>query len=115
MYWYSAVVETVAMGSVGPLLCEWLVPLLIYSGVGECKGCDPCGQLLCGVLQAPSAVQALHTHSMAAHGRRTGAYKIIVATQWVGQLLCYSLIQLIGLGYSIDIVWRYFLKHIKSC
>ena len=40
----------------------------------SCKGCDPCGQLLCGMLQVPSAVHTLYTHSMAAHGRRTGAH-----------------------------------------
>ena len=39
------------MGSLGPLLCKWLVvPPLIHSGVGECKGCDPYGQLLYGIL-----------------------------------------------------------------
>ena len=46
-----------------------------------CKGCHPYGQLLCGMLQVPGAVQTLHTHSMAAHGRNTGAYNTPVTTQ----------------------------------
>ena len=33
------------------------------------------------VLQVPGAVQTLHTHSMAAHGRSTGAYNTPVTTQ----------------------------------
>ena len=45
------------------------------------KGFDPYGQLLCGMLQVPGAVQTLHTHSMAAHGCSTGAYNTPVATQ----------------------------------
>ena len=45
------------------------------------------------MLQVPSAVQTLHTHSMAAHGRSTGAYNTPVTTQWLGQRLCYSLVQ----------------------
>ena len=45
-----------------------------------CKGCDPYGQLLYGMLQVPSAVQTLHTYSMAAHGRSTGAYNTTVTT-----------------------------------
>ena len=49
-----------------------IVPPLIHSGVGKCKGCDPCGQLLCKMLQAASAVHTLHTHSMAAQGCSTG-------------------------------------------
>ena len=57
-----------------------VVPPLIHSGVGECKGCDPYGQLLCGMLQVPGAVQTLHTHSMAAHGRSTGVYNTPVIT-----------------------------------
>ena len=63
-----------------------------------CKGCHPYGQLLCGMLQVPSAVQTLHTHSMAAHGRRTGAYNTPVITQKLGQHLCYSLVQTFGCG-----------------
>ena len=46
-----------------------------------CKGCDPYGQLLCGMLQVPGAVQTLHTHSMAAHGHSIGAYNTPVTTQ----------------------------------
>ena len=58
------------------------------------------------MLQVPGAVHTLHTHSMAAHGRRTGAYNTPIATQWLVQRLHYSLVQPIGYGYSIDIVWR---------
>ena len=50
-----------------------------------CKGCDPYGQLLCGMLQVPGAMHTLHKHSMAAHRRSTGAYNTPVATQWLGQ------------------------------
>ena len=68
------------------------VPLKCHPGVGTypnlpakqyqaCKGCHPYGQLLCGMLQVPGAVQTLHTHSMAAHGRSTGAYNTPVTTQ----------------------------------
>ena len=46
-----------------------------------CKGCDPYGQLLCGMLQLPGAVHTLHTHSIAAHRRHTGAYNTPVSTQ----------------------------------
>ena len=60
------------------------------------------------MLQAPSAVDTLHTHSMVAHERSTGAYNTPVAIQWLGQRLCYSLVQRIGYGYLIGIVWRYF-------
>ena len=70
-----AVVGPAAMGSVDPLLCAWFgCTSPIHSGAGECKDCDPYGQLLCGMLQVPSAVHTLHTHSMAAHGHSTGAY-----------------------------------------
>ena len=72
------------------------------------KGCDSCGQLLCGMLQAPSAVHTLHTHSMAAHRCSTGVCNTPVATQWLGQSLYYSLLQFIDYDYSIDIVFRYF-------
>ena len=75
-----------------------VVPPLIHSDVGECKGCDPYGQLLCGILQVPSAMQTLHTYSMAAHGHRTGAYNTPVTTQWLGQCLCYGLVQILGCG-----------------
>ena len=61
-----------------------------------CKGCDPCGQLLCGMLQASSAVHTLNVHFIVAYGRRKGAYNTPVATQWLGQRLYYSLVQLIG-------------------
>ena len=37
------------------------------------------------MLQVPGAVHTLHTHSMAAHRQRTGAYNTPVATQWLGQ------------------------------
>ena len=57
-----------------------VIPPLIPSGAGECKGCDSYGQLLCGMLQVPSAVHTLHTHSMAAHGCSTGAYNTPVTT-----------------------------------
>ena len=60
-------------------------------------GCDPCGQLLCGILQTPSAEHTLYSHSMAADRRSTGAYNTHIGTQWLGQHLCYSLVQLIGL------------------
>ena len=63
-----------------------------------CKGCDPYGQLLCGMLQVPTAVQTLHTHSMAAHRCRTGAYNTPVTTQWLVQRLCYGLVQTFGCG-----------------
>ena len=107
IYQYSAMVEVANMGSIGPLLCEWLGETpLIHSGAGECKDCDPCGQLLYGMLQEPIAVQTLHTHSIAAHGRSTAAHNTPLATQWLGQHLCYSLVQSIGYGSSIDIVWR---------
>ena len=56
------------------------------------KGCDPCGQLLCGMLQEPSAVHTLHTLSMAANRRIMGANNTPVATQWLGQRLYYSLV-----------------------
>ena len=55
--------------------------LIVPPSKGYCKGCNPYGQLLCGMLQVPSAVQTLHTHSMTAHGRSTGAYKSPVTTQ----------------------------------
>ena len=58
-------------------------------------------------------MHTLHTHSMAAHGRSTGALNTPVATQWLGQRLCYSLVQLIGYGNSINIVWRYFRRQIN--
>ena len=64
--------------------------------VGSCKGCDPYGQLLCGILQVPSAVHTLHTHSIAAHRRRTGVYNIPVTIKWLGQRLCYGLVQTFG-------------------
>ena len=73
------------------------VPPLVHSGVGEYKGCDPCGQLLCGMLQVLGAVHTLHTHSMAAYGRSTGVYKTPVATQWLGQHLHYGLVKFFGL------------------
>ena len=44
------------------------------------------------MLQVRGAVHTLHTHSMAAHGRNTGAHNSSVATQWLGQRLCYSLV-----------------------
>ena len=84
------------------------VPPLIHSSAGECKGCDPCGQLLSGMQQALSAVHTLHTLSMAAHRRSTGVYNKLVARQQLGQRFCYSLVQLIGLSYLMGIVWRYF-------
>ena len=65
--------------------------------MGECKGCNPYCQLLCGMMQVPSAVHTLHTHSMAAYRHSTGECNIPVATQWLGQRLCYILVQLIGL------------------
>ena len=58
------------------------------------------------MMQVPSAVYTLHTHSIAENGRSTGAYNIPVATQWLGLHIYYSLVQLIGIGYSIDMVWR---------
>ena len=58
----------------------------------SCKGCDPCSQLLCGMLWEPSAVQTLNTHSLAAHGRSIGAYNTYIATQWLVQRLPYSLV-----------------------
>ena len=76
----------------------WLYLPLVHSGVGECKGCDPYGQRLCGMLQVPSAVHTLHTHSMVAHGRSIGAYNTPVATQWLGLRLYYNLVQTIGYG-----------------
>ena len=69
-----------------------VVPPLVQSSVGKCKGCDPYGQLLCRILQVPGSVHTLHTHSMAAHGRSSGVYNTLVATQWLGQHLCYSLV-----------------------
>ena len=69
-----------------------VVPPLIHSGAGECKGCNLYGQLLCGMLQVPGAVQTLPTHFLAAHGRSTGAYNIPVTTQWLGQRLYYGLL-----------------------
>ena len=81
------------MGIVGPLFCAWLgCTSPIHSGAGECKGCDPYGQLLCGMLQVPSAVHTLHTHYKAAHGCSTGACNTPVATQWLGQCLYYILV-----------------------
>ena len=61
-----------------------------------CNGCDPYGQLFCGMLQVPNAVQTLYTHSMAAHGRNTGAYNTPVTTQKLGQCLYYGLVQMFG-------------------
>ena len=53
-------------------------------------------------------MHSLHIHSMAAHGCSTDAHNTPVATHWLGQHLCYSLVQLIGYGYLRDIVWKYF-------
>ena len=58
----------------------------------DCKSCNSYGQLLCGMLQVPSAVHTLHTHSIASYRRSIGAYNIPVATQWLVQRLCYSLV-----------------------
>ena len=69
----------------------WLSSL-VHSGVGECKGCNPYGQLLFGMLQVHGAVHTLHTHSIVAHGHSTGAYNTLVTTQCLGQSLCYSLV-----------------------
>ena len=63
-----------------------------------CKRSNPYGQLLCGMLQVTGAVYTLYTHSMAAYGRSTGAYNTPVITQWLGQRLCYCLVQTIGYG-----------------
>ena len=85
-----------------------VIPLLIISNAGECKGCDPYSQLLCGIVHVPSAMHTLYTYSIAVHGHSTSAYNIPIAIQWLSQYLCYSLIKLIGYGYSIDMVWRHF-------
>ena len=76
----------------------------------QCKGCDPCGQLLCEDASGAQYCANLHTHSKAAYGRKTGAYNTPVATQWLGQRLCYSLVQLIGYGYSIKNSFETLLK-----
>ena len=54
------------------------------------------------MLQEPNTVHTLHTHSIAAYGLSTGAHYTPVATQWLDQCLCYSLVQLIGYGNLTD-------------
>ena len=99
------------IGDTEVVLTNWVVAFRI----SLCKGCDPCSQLLCGMLQEPSAVHILYTHSISAHGPSTGTHNTLVAIQWLGQRFCYSLVQLISYSNSMDIVWRHFKRQIKSC
>ena len=49
------------------LILHFLFSCHLIRYFSSCKGCNPCGQLLCGMLQEPSNVDTLHTHCIVAH------------------------------------------------